>query len=451
MSASTVVRQPAGVPVGGQFAVGAHAEPDGLALVPDDVDEPPALPCYDIPSARLHDAIAKIDTANRKLERAGIENRFTYQTQEYLQKSTRDAYGYPQVSYELRTKLTLSEPEVAYNGWEFVAALDATEHGFIARTAPGQDLEGWRPDAQECDHCGKARHRNSTYIVKNAAGERKQIGSNCLEPFLGVKPKGLWALEWDLDMEEPGEQDDYDAGGSGGGSDAIPVRDLIATALAVSDGGKGFLSRAKAMEWEKTSTADATNSHLFDRSRTEREARERAEAEVAAAGYLKDGTVDAVIAAAQAAEGDGDYVTNLKTALAGEWVGRQHAAIAISAIGVWRRGQERAAEKATITKGFAAPVDAKITGIAATVKKVSYHENPYDYNGGVNTLVIFQTPDGHQVKWFASGRKDFEVGQVGTFSGGTVKAHDEYRGVDQTVVTRVKFEPVSAPADPAHP
>src|SRR5665647_3052826 len=145
MSASTVVRQPAGVPVGGQFAVGAHAEPDGLALVPDDVDEPPALPCYDIPSARLHDAIAKIDTANRKLERAGIDNRFTYETQEYLQKTTRDAYGFPQDTYELRTKLTLSEPKIAYNGWEFVAALDATEHGFIARTAPGQDLAGWRP------------------------------------------------------------------------------------------------------------------------------------------------------------------------------------------------------------------------------------------------------------------------------------------------------------------
>src|SRR5665647_2958143 len=147
MSATTGLRQPAGVPVGGQFAVGAHAEPDGLALVPEasEVDAPPALPCYDIPSARLHDAIAKIDAANRKLERAGIENRFTYQTQEYLKTSTRDAYGYPQDTYELRTKLTLSEPEIAYNGWEFVAALDATEHGFIARTAPGQDLAGWRP------------------------------------------------------------------------------------------------------------------------------------------------------------------------------------------------------------------------------------------------------------------------------------------------------------------
>src|SRR5665648_701654 len=246
MSASTVIRQPAGVPVGGQFAVGAHSEPDGLTLAPDDV-ELPALPCYDIPSARLHDAIAKIDAANRKLERAGIDNRFTYQTQEYLKTSTRDAYGYLQVSHELRTKLTLSEPEIAYNGWQFVAALDATEHGFIARTAPGQDLQGCRAATQACDHCGKARHRNSTYIVKNAAGDRKQIGSNCLEPFLGVKPKGLWALEWDLDLEEPAARDDYDASGSGGGSDAIPVRHLIATAMPVSDGGKGFMPRDKGI------------------------------------------------------------------------------------------------------------------------------------------------------------------------------------------------------------
>lgn len=209
----------------------------------------------------------------------------------------------------------------------------------------------------------------------------------------------------------------------------------------MSKGGKGFLSRAKATEWEQTSTADATNAHLFDRARTEQQARERAAVADAATGYLEDGTVDAVLAAAKAVEGDGDYVTNLRTALAGDWVGRQHSALAVSAIAVWRRGQERAAEKATITKGFAAPKGAKIKGIQATITKVSYHDNPYDYNGGVNTLVIFQTPDGHQMKWYASGRKDYEVGQVGEFTGGTVKAHEEYRGVDQTVVTRVKFEP----------
>ena len=107
---------------------------------------------------------------------------------------------------------------------------------------------------------------------------------------------------------------------------------------------------------------------------------------------------------------------------------------------MWRRGQERAAAKASISPGFIAPEKAKIAGIKATVTKVMYMDNPYDYNGGVNTLVMFQTPDGHQVKWFATGRKEFEIGDTGTFTGGSVKEHSSYKGTDQTVVTRVKFD-----------
>jgi hypothetical protein len=430
----------AGASDGGQYQQEALAEASGVSLADGELTEPQPK-TFDFPARRLPEAIAKIEAANKKLERAGIADRFTYTSTEYLDHSTRDEHGHPRDSYELRAALELSEPSISYGGWTFVAALDATEGGFIARTAPGQSLDGWRPDAQLCDHCGLVRHRKSTYIVRDRAGATKQIGSNCLEPFLGVEPKGLWALGYDFDLDDLSAEERDPSGH--GGPDAVPTRELMAIALAVSDGGKGFVSKAHAMDWERTSTSDAVSEHLYGRVRTPREADEHAAMQERADAYLADGTVDAVLATARDVDSDSDYGMNLQIATSGEWVSPRHSAIAVSAVAVWRRTQERAAAKATITQGFAAPEKAKIAGIKATITKVSYQDNPYDYNGGVNTLVIFQDEAGHQVKWFASGRKDFEIGQAGTFTGGTVKEHAQYQGVDQTVVTRVKFEPAA--------
>jgi hypothetical protein len=117
-------------PVGGQYATGARAE-SGTTLEAD-APEAPHSPVCEFPPARLPDAIARIEAANKKLERAGIDARFTYTSEDYLKHSTQDAYGFPQDKYELRTKLSLSEPAIAYGGWTFVAALDATDSGVNA-------------------------------------------------------------------------------------------------------------------------------------------------------------------------------------------------------------------------------------------------------------------------------------------------------------------------------
>lgn len=448
MSTTTQARQPAGVPVGGQFATTVHAEPD-LALTGDehDIDPAPDPRAHDFAANLLPEAVAKIDAANKKLARAGIEDRFTYEVEEYLHTYTTREHGYEETITEKRCKVTLNEPELSYGGWHFVAALDHTDAGVIARTAPGQSLDGWRPDHQECDHCGKNRRRNATYVVADEDGNRKQIGSDCLEPFLGVKPKGLWALGYDLEADLKEGHDDFFGRGSYGTTD-VDARELIATALAVSDGGRAYVSRARAEEWGKNATSSLVTGAIFGRAANKKDAEERARIAELAHQYLEDGTADAVLAAGQNIQGDDDYPTNLRTVLAADFIDMKHAGIAVSAVAVWRRQQEKAVaqqQRAAIPKGFIAPIKGKIAGVKATVAHVSYVDNPYDYYGGVNTLVIFQTEDGHHVKWFASGRHELEVGQKGSFTGGTVKAHKEYQGVDQTVVTRVKFQPAAEP------
>ncbi len=50
--------------------------------------------------------------------------------------------------------------------------------------------------------------------------------------------------------------------------------------------------------------------------------------------------------------------------------------------------------------------------------------------------MVGKTEDGHVVKWFASGSFSYELGDVVKFEAATVKAHENYQGTDQTVITR---------------
>lgn len=58
---------------------------------------------------------------------------------------------------------------------------------------------------------------------------------------------------------------------------------------------------------------------------------------------------------------------------------------------------------------------------------------------GPTTLVSMIDDNGNVMKWFASGSKDFKAGQKYRLKG-TIKGHDNYQGVDQTILTRAKLE-----------
>ena len=57
---------------------------------------------------------------------------------------------------------------------------------------------------------------------------------------------------------------------------------------------------------------------------------------------------------------------------------------------------------------------------------------------GPTTLVKFIDNDGNLLTWFASGDRDYNVGEAG-FITGTVKQHKEYQGIKETSVSRVNF------------
>lgn len=98
--------------------------------------------------------------------------------------------------------VSLDTPEQQTNGWTFQATIVHTAEGNIIRALPGVEVPPThREGAQHCDHCGTNRMRRDTYIVRNEAGEVKQVGSTCLGEFLGYRTPALLCAALDCVFE----------------------------------------------------------------------------------------------------------------------------------------------------------------------------------------------------------------------------------------------------------
>ena len=378
---------------------------------------------YRFPESKLDNAQKRIDKANKKLERAGIEERFGISDIEYYTESGENGEEFNMV------KITINNPPLNVEGWDFVAAVDEAEAGFVTRVLPGQELKGYTPESMTCEHCGQRRSRKATYLLRDADGNYKQVGSSCLESFLGVTPKGLWTLDYDL--EETSRMDDGRRI-SGGVDSTVELQKVIALSLAVSDNGDSYMSNSRAYEFGERSTATKVKEVLFGRIGGVQES-----------DYSQYMEKANKILIETKFEGNSDYETNMRTVLSGERVRVKHIGYAASVISAYKRQKEanviKEAKIVSAPKGFIGTKGEKIANVDAVITKVVQWEANYGYNSKTETMIIMRTPDNKEIKWKASGNKDFEEGQKVTITAATVKDHTVYRENDQTVILRAKL------------
>ncbi|MGV0653755.1 hypothetical protein ABQE48_07735 [Mycolicibacterium thermoresistibile] len=93
-------------------------------------------------------------------------------------------------------------------------------------------------------------------------------------------------------------------------------------------------------------------------------------------------------------------------------------------------------------KGFIGEVKERVRDFSIELTTV----RQFDGNYGTTTLFVGRTPSGHVVKWFASGAWRYDVGDTLYLAAATVKAHENYKGIDQTVITRGKIDSEKAQA-----
>ncbi|MFC5935447.1 MULTISPECIES: hypothetical protein [Mycobacterium] len=143
---------------------------------------------------------------------------------------------------------------------------------------------------------------------------------------------------------------------------------------------------------------------------------------------------------------DSDYGRNLRVLLAGESVSGKNVGILGSLVKVYARQQQIEAERNAhpVVAGFLGDVGARIKDITATAKTVVYQDGDW----GTTTFLVAIADDGHTIVWKAHKALDIEVGQRFTMAAATVKAHETYKHIDQTVITRPsKFMVIDAADD----
>lgn len=394
---------------------------------------------WEIRAERVEVFKSKIEQANRKLERAGLDARFevTYTDFEKRFGLTSGAeipaataetvfVTEPWVRAEMSGPLSL-----AHGHFTFVAALVPEEAGITVHSAPGQELDGFVPRGDNaCEHCGVARNRTRLYLVRDErTGAIIQLGHTCIEMYTGVSPKGLWALTYDDTLAEIA----LDRGGPARRPLGASVNAVLAYAYAHSDQGRSYQA---ATGWG-VSTGGQVRMSLFGSIHRLKEA-DRAYYVAKAAEstvYAADTTLmDAIKSSVDTTDVDSDYGRNLRVILGAETVTGRNIGILASLVKVYARAKQLEVERAAtvLSSGFIGEVGERIKNITARAKTVVYNEGMY----GTTTFLVAITDTGHTLVWGASKSLDVAVGDWFTIAAATVKEHGEFNGIDQTVIAR---------------
>jgi hypothetical protein len=107
------------------------------------------------------------------------------------------------------------EDMIKKDGWEVIAQLEHFDNGNLINRIDRSDYVtpgAWRTLPPHCEHCGITRQRNVTYIVKDAQGTYRQVGSTCLKDYTGIDPRSAVAFAelWNEITLMECNEDNYD-------------------------------------------------------------------------------------------------------------------------------------------------------------------------------------------------------------------------------------------------
>lgn len=346
--------------------------------------------------------------------------------------------GLPVRVHGFDVKITGDPPR--YRGWRFVAAVDVVPDGVVVRYPPGSKDEVVNDQLKpgECDHCHTVRARRSTVLVANdETGQLLQVGRSCLKDFLGHSKTPVFLTTDEVDEQIRGGWSGVPAGwdthnvltyaaamvqaygwtpASGADFGRVPTKELVRLALR---GGRG---------------ADQVRDKI--------------------APYLAEADGHARIVRTELLDGlggDSGYEANLKTVLRSDAIDSRHLGLAVSAVSAYQRmvadrERETARQEAARRVDHVGQVGQKVTmsGIVRTALLV----DGYHYASPERVMLVVDCGTAvAKMTTAASWAYDIEVGDPLTVTG-TIKAHTEWNGTKQTVLTRPKQQPDPTPNPP---
>ena len=265
-----------------------------------------------------------------------------------------------------------------------------------------------------CEHCGTRHAKRHTFIVKDAAGNCKQVGKACLKDYCGIDPAMIAASQQITDLiTSEYDIDSYDFTGTG--EYAYPTWSVIAIANDIIN-EHGYI---------KSDENNSTKSRLLK----EYGMRDPSEKSIQLAKEMKD-----VFSGIDYTDLT-DYQRNIKSMLACEYVRKNsfgylaYAPIMYKKM-IEKQARDKAQADAKSASNYIGKIGEKLTADIKESRLVTSWETVY----GMTHLYKFVTSDNNTLVWYASKCLNGDPKKIT----GTVKDHKEYDGEKQTVITRCK-------------
>jgi len=331
-------------------------------------------------------------------------------------------------------KVVIKHELVKINGWEFVSSLEHTEEGNIIHNIGGKDLPSkYRTCGPWCDHCKLNRSRNDTFVIVNDDGVYKQIGRNCLALFFGIDGSNIanMAEIYSIANELASASESEDAENWGSSPATFDVLETFLSHVAQVISIEGWRSRKTASEVGDLSTSDIAYSHLhpspYFSNRLYAEPSDKsieiAKSAIEWCENLSDEEVN-----------DNEYLHNIRVIARRGFIGNRQYGYAASIVSAYNKSitdriNKERRERIKEESNFVGMIG-KRQNFIVMVEKVLQFDGAY----GPTHMHIMTDELGNRLTWKSSSTV-LDIGIMFVIKG-TVKNHEEYRGIKQTILTR---------------
>ena len=334
------------------------------------------------------------------------------------------------------------EAKPVIDNWELIASLEHTKEGNIIHSVR-DDIEipkRYYNVAPYCEHCNTKRYRKNSFIIRNIkTNEFKQVGKTCLNDFIGnINAEWLASFYAMFDKLATFEAPQ---GGYSNNERYFPVIDLLTYTVAVTN----------IYGYCKSGTNNATGEtvkdfYIVNECGGYPFGNERIKEKMQSVNFkvTEEDTAIAkkIIAYVNSIEDGNNYIHNIKTLCASDMVAYKNVNLLVSAITCYNRDLERKAKEDARKKeagksNHIGNIKDRLTINIASWKCLTSWCNCYDgYNETTTFLYQFIDNDGNIFTWRT--QKYFDEDATLREITGTVKAHNVFRDIKQTELTRCK-------------
>lgn len=396
---------------------------------------------YTIPMYDYDSFMSTLEKINKKAQKYGIKPLTIKNKEKIVYKKEIPSEGKPAI---MAWKIDLQGEPVRINGWKFIAKVDHTpENGNnILTFVPGN----FNPEVKKfvnasnrnCDFCHSNRDRNNTYIIQNDSGELKQIGGQCLQKYIGDAARQLAKFSFSMHNILDELEDNEDEGGFKGGNRKVivDVQTALASAITITD-KYGFVKSSSSENGEIT-TKKLLEFALFYHGNLDKDLPKEFHQIVRDASFPTAETrkrADEIInwmKTLPEEQKSSSYMLSLESIFDADMVSQKSTGIIASVPTVYSSNIKK--KNNLVSSGeYIGSVGAKIPETTVTAIYSKIFEGTY----GSYQMVKFKDDADNNYIWFNTSKVDIKEGKKYNIIG-TIKKHDEFKGIKQTVLTRVK-------------